>query len=89
MRDYNFRVKCKKKEQENRKEIYNNRGYFPTIPNRGIGENGEEYYMEGLQSKRKKSLKRTSNKKVRNYKLDGISNGRNYKKVFDLQWNWY
>ena len=87
MRDYNFRRNNKIKEQERRKEIYKF-SYKPTMPNKGIDEDGNEYYIEGIKSLVKKSLMDLSNKKVRAYK-GKIPSGANYKKIYDLQWNWY
>lgn len=86
MRNYNYRKSCKKKEQEKRKLVYNT-GYFPTMPNKGYGDNGEEYFIEGCKSNYKQYLKKVSNKKVRNY--ENLSKGSNYKRVFDLPWIWY
>jgi hypothetical protein len=89
MRDYNYRKRMKDKEMRKRKELYYNRGYWPTMPERRVNEKGQEYYIQGYQCNRKKYLKKYANKSVRRSELDSISNGSNYKKVYDLVWEWY
>jgi hypothetical protein len=89
MRDYNYRKKMKDKEIHRRKELYLNGGYWPTMPRRRINEEGQEYYIQGRECNRKKYLKRYANKSVRKSGLDNINNGSNYKKVYDLPWEWY
>ena len=89
MRDYNYRKRMKDKELHRRKELYHNRGYWPTMPGRKINEKDQEYYVQGQGCNRKKYLKRNASKSVRRAELDSISNGSNYKKVYDLLWEWY
>lgn len=89
MRNYNFRKKAKLKEQK-RKEFLWNTGYWPTMPNRGIDEDGNEYFMEGSKDVYKQYLKRKANKCVRKADLESIGSSRgNYKKVFNLPWEWF
>lgn len=89
MRGYNFRRKAKIKEQKRRKTIYNDRGYWPAMPSKGIGEYGEEYYTEGFTGIYKGYLKRRASKAVRSADLDSLSSGAHYKRAFDLMWEWY
>ncbi len=88
MRDYNFRKNNKVKEHSRRKFIYNT-CYFPTMPKRSLGINDEEYYIEGSKDSYKQYLKKIANKKIRRSNLDDVKNGGHYKRIFDLQWNWY
>lgn len=88
MRDYNFRKNNKKKEQERRKEAYES-GYWPTMPCRKEGIGGSSYYLEGGSCRKKQELKRASNRLVRGKNLDEVGSYSNYKKVFDLWWEWF
>lgn len=89
MRDYNFRRKVKIKEQRKREFLWNT-GYWPTMPNQGVDMSGNKYYIEGDKDVYKQHLKRQANKAVRKAKLESISSSRsNYKRVFDLPWEWY
>lgn len=88
MRNYNFKRKAKIKEQQRRKELWNT-GYWPSMPNKGVGENGEEYFIEGKTGTYKKHLKRRANKAVRRADLESVGSGNNYKRVFNLEWEWY
>lgn len=89
MRDYNYRRKMKKKADKRKKELWFNRGYWPTMPSRKVDEEGQVYYTEGYQCKRKKFLKRQANKAVRQADLESFSNGSNYKRAYNLLWEWY
>lgn len=88
-RSYSYRRQVKAKEQRRRKEIYYNRGYFPTMPIEVVGENGELFYIEGCKSNYKQHLKRVANKAVRKSPLEEVSDGKQYRKVFNLQWEWF
>lgn len=88
MRCYNFRKQAKLKEQNRRKELWNT-GYWPSMPNQGVGENGEKYYLEGRTGTYKRFLKRQANKAVRRAELGTVGSGKNYRKVFDLEWEWF
>lgn len=87
MRNYNFRKQAKIKEQEKRKFIYN-LGYFPTMPSKNHGINGEEYFIEGKEDIFKQYIKRQASKSTRRYKK-GLSNGGSYKKVYNFPYEWY
>lgn len=89
MRDYNYRKRMEDKANRRRKELWYDRGYWPTMPSRKEDENGNVYYTEGYQCKRKKFIKRQANKAVRRVPLGSLSNGANYKRAFELQWTWY
>lgn len=88
-RNYNYRKRMKEKEQKRRKFLYSNVGYFPTMPNQKTDMNSNEYYTEGDLDLRKGYLKRESNKKVRRHRLSHGDSGSNYKKVFNLMYEWY
>lgn len=87
-RNYNFRRANKIKEQKRRALIYEF-GFFPTMPKKSKGNKGKSYYVEGCKDNYKQLLKKTAVKKVRQSNLDEIGNGSDYKKLFNLKWNWY
>lgn len=87
-RDYSFRRANKIKEQKRRALIHEIR-YFPTMPKKSEGNKGKSYYVEGCKDNYKQSLKKIATKKVRQSNLDKFGNGSNYKKLFNLPWNWY
>lgn len=89
MRDYNFRKAHKAKEQAKRKLQYYDRGYSPGSPKEVVGDNGELYYTEGSLDSYKQSLKKVANKTVRQTPLEEVSDGKSYKKLFNLPWAWY
>lgn len=89
MRDYNYRKRTKVKEQVNRKTLYNDRGYWPSMPSKGIGENSKEYYVEGHTGTYKKFLKRQASKAVRKARIDSVNSGCHYRKMYELLWQWY
>lgn len=88
MRNYNFRRQAAMKKQARRRNLWNT-GYWPSMPNKGVGENGEEYFIEGTTGNYKKYLKRQAAKAVRRAELETIGSGNNYKKVYELTWKWY
>ena len=87
MRDYNYRVDCKRKKKE--RLILHRSLYFcrPRSPRLNKNELGQEYLVEGNGDNRKKFLKKQASKKARN-NLD-LSNGSCYKKTFALIYEWY
>jgi len=87
MRNYNFRKKAKRKEQQ-RREFLCNIGYWPSMPRRQIGKNNTQYYLEGFTGTYKPFLKKEANARVRRIKGQ-ISNGAEYKKLYDLVYKWY
>lgn len=89
MRNYNYRINAKHKEQSKRKELYSNRGYWPSMPHKGIDENGKEYYTEGFAGRYKKFLKVQANKAVRRAELNSVNSGCHYKKMYELLCQWY
>lgn len=86
-RDYNYRRKHQIKAERRKKEISKMK-FTPSLPYLKYDENGNEYISDGQKSAMKQYLKRQSNKKVRQYN-DYIDDGGNYKKIFDLPWNWF
>ena len=84
MRDYNFRRKAKIKEHNKRKILWYDRGYWPSMPHKGVDEYGEEYFTEGRTGTYKKFLKRQANKAVRKSELDNVGSGCNYKRAYNL-----
>ena len=86
-RDYNYRRKHQMKA-DNRKKAIACVKFTPSLPYLRHDENGNEYISDGQKSAMKQYLKRQSNKKVRQYN-DYIDDGGNYKKIFDLPWNWF
>lgn len=89
MRDYNYRKNVRQKEKRRLKELYNNRGYRPAMPNKKIDKDGQVYYVEGYQCHRKKYIKKAANKAVRKSKISNINKGSHYKKIYELLWEWY
>ncbi|NLZ53692.1 MAG: hypothetical protein GX892_11195 [Thermoanaerobacteraceae bacterium] len=87
MRDYNFRKKAKRKEQQKREFLWHS-GYWPSVPRRQIGKNNTHYYLEGFTGTYKPFLKKKANARVRQTK-GRISNGSEYKKLYDLVLKWY
>lgn len=85
-RNYDFKKNAKEKEQKRRKEIHS-RHYFPTMPQKGVGRNGEEFFLQGSPDRSKKVLKKTAKKAARRAKE--IPSGSGYKKSFDLWWSWF
>lgn len=57
MRDYNYRFNAKRKEQLRRKTLHYDRGYWPSMPHKGVDKYGEEYFTEGRTDTHKKFLK--------------------------------
>ena len=90
MRNYNFRRKAQKKERLKRKQCYGY-GYFPTTPNRAIDPNGNEYFLEGCQSKTKPYIKKISNRKIRKLSNEEVPMGqrRRVHRYYDFYWNWF
>lgn len=64
-------------------------GYYPTVPKLITSEFGDEYYTEGSQASYKKYLQKQSNKRLRKYPFEEITDGGNYKRVLDLDWLLY
>ena len=85
-RNYDFKKNAKEKEQKRRKEI-NSLHYFPTMPQKGVGRNGGEYFIQGSPDGAKKVLKKMAKKTARNSKE--LPSGSGYKKSFDLWWSWF
>lgn len=87
MRDYNFREKAKRKEQQKRNFLWNT-GYWPSMPRRQIGKDNTQYYLEGSTGAYKPFLKKKANARVRQIKGQ-ISNGAEYKRLYNLVCKWY
>lgn len=88
MRNYNFRKEAKRKEQQRRDFLWNNVGYWPSVPRRRIGEDNTQYYLEGVTGTYKPFLKKRANARVRQFKGQ-IGNGAEYKRLYDLVCKWY
>lgn len=88
VRDYNYRRHHKIKEQKRRKKINEINSWVPTSPARKVSENGDEYYIEGDKSLAKQVHKRNARRKTRYRDDDFADNGGEFKKDYDLWWNW-
>lgn len=87
MRNYNFRKKAKRKEQQRRDFLWNT-GYWPSMPRRQIGKDNTQYYLEGFTGAYKPFLKKKASARVR--QVEGqISNGAEYKRFYNLVCEWY
>lgn len=87
MRDYNYRINCKRKEKERLR--FHRSLYFcrPRSPRLNKNKFGVEYLVEGNGDERKAYLKRQASKHAR--KNLELSNGSCYKKTFPLIYEWY
>lgn len=89
MRDYNFRRDMKEKEQERREFLVYETGYWPCTPKPAEDESGKKYFTEGAKSVSRSFHKRAANKAIRRAELDSIGSDSNYRKAYDLWWEWF
>ena len=88
-RNYNFREKVKKKEQNKMALSCEVMGCQPSVPRMRKNKKGQTYYVQGNTGTYKRFLKKQATKKSRKIDLEEIKSGSHYKKIFDLMWEWY
>ena len=88
-RNYNFREKAKKKEQDKMTLSYKIMGCQPSVPRMRENKKGQTYYVQGNTGTYKRFLKKQAAKKSRKIDLEELKSGSHYKKLFGLMWEWY
>ena len=88
-RSYKFREKSKQKKQDKMALSYGVMAYEPSRPRRRKNEKGQTYYVQRRTGSYKRFLKKQAAKKYRKIDLEELKSGSQYKRLFDLTWDWY
>ena len=91
-RGYDYRKHQAEKVQKQRSEIWS-RTYYPSMCVEKVSKDGQTYFTEGSLNGWKQTLKKTMNRRFRNYgvseecEISGKS--RVFRRIFNFDWEWY